>query len=262
VFDQATSCVFSLPSGPGCARLLARIQCAATVSRVYHATHAGLTARRLSAHLAELTQNATYTETARLSADALSSIMLDPSTGLVIESGTPGSVATDGVTSDASVCNLGRALNPYATGMYIEGLAVLASVDPDNSSEWNDLCVGGPASHAQTVERMTHSMANAVISATQNTLWFGGLAGAIPGVLTFPFGTGSGVADPTLDERSYSGSSSSLRHGRALTAFQAASCRASMSRTIARPTPACARISARSSARRCAPPAPAPPPAR
>jgi hypothetical protein len=177
--------------------------------------------------------------------------MLDPSSGLVIESGTLGSVATDGVTSGAidSVCNLGPGLNPYATGMYIEGLAVLASVDPNNSSEWNDLCVGCLAPRAQAAERVTHRMAHAVMSATQNTLWFGGLAGAIPGVLTFPFGTGSGVAspaNPTIDERSYSGSSSSLYQGRALTAFQADSCRASPSRTIARAIPTCARTSARS----------------
>jgi hypothetical protein len=186
--------------------------------------------------------------------------MLDPGTGLVIESGTLGSVATEGVTSEAAsvVCNLGRALNPYSTGMYIEGLAVLASVDPNNSSEWNDRCVGGPALRAQAAERVTHRMANAVMSATQNALWFGGLAGAIPGVLTFPLGTGSGVADPNIDERSYSGSSSCLRHGRALTASQAASCRAFTSRTIARAIPTCARTSARSSARRCPSSAPAP----
>jgi hypothetical protein len=252
---------FPCPRGPRSARSLSRIQRAATVSRFCHATHVGLTAYRLSAHLAELTQNATYTETARLAADALKTLMLDPSTGLVFESGSLGSVVASGVTSDITVCNLRRTLRPYATGMYIEGLAVLASVDPDNSSEWNDLCVGCPAPRAQVAEKISHRMENAIMSATQNNSWFGGLPGALPGVLTFPFGTSSGVMSPpgpTVDDMSYSGSSSSLCHGRALTAPQAGSCRASSSRTIARAIPIYARTSARSSARRCALPSPAP----
>jgi hypothetical protein len=96
-------------------------------------------------------------------------------------------------------------------------------------------------------------MTSAVFTATQNTQWFGGQAGAIPGVLTFPFGTGS-YNNYTLDDRSYSGSLSSLCHGRALTTPQVDSYRVSMSRTIAQVTPACAHTSARSSAHRCAPP--------
>jgi hypothetical protein len=188
--------------------------------------------------------------------------MLDPGTGLVVESGTLGSVVVGGVTSDATACNLRRTFRPYATGMYIEGLAVLASVDTDNSSEWNDLCVACPAPRAKAAEQISHRMANAVMSATQNNSWFGGVAGAIPGVLTFPFGTSSGVMSPpgpSVDDRSYSGSSSSLCQGRALTAPQADSCRASLSRSTARAIPTCARTSAPSSARRCASPAPPPP---
>jgi hypothetical protein len=120
-------------------------QRAPAVSRVRYAVHARLTARRLSAHLAEITRNATYTDTAALSATFLSQIMLDPGTGLVVEVGILGSViAANGVSTQATGCNLTpkyTPLRPYATAMYIEGLAVLASVDTDNASQWNDLCV-------------------------------------------------------------------------------------------------------------------------
>jgi hypothetical protein len=115
------------------------------------------------------------------------------------------------------------------------------------------------ALRAQAAEREIHSMTSAVLAATQNTHWFGGQASAIPGVLNFPFGTGSSATDYTSrDDRSYNGSSSSLCHGRALIAPQAGSCKGSMSRTFALVILACARTSARSSAHRCAPPRAAP----
>jgi hypothetical protein len=107
---------------------------------------------------------------------------------------------------------------------------------------------------AKLAERDIYSMTSAVFAATQNTHWFGGQEGAIPGVLNFPFGMGSGSTTHTVDDLSYSGPSSSVRHVRALTSSQAGSCRACTSRTIARVTPACVRTSARSSAHRCAPP--------
>jgi hypothetical protein len=106
--------------------------------------HARLTARRLSAHLAEITRNATYIATAALAAIFLSTTMLDPTTSLIIDNAILGSIDTGGVGSKASECILGlpdTPLRPYATAMYIEGLAVLASVDADNASQWNDLSV-------------------------------------------------------------------------------------------------------------------------
>jgi hypothetical protein len=106
----------------------------------------GLIVRRLSAHLAELTQNTTYTAAATLSAQFISSVMLDAGTGLVIDFGTLGSEIAN-VSSDAGVCNLKppfTPLRPYGTGMYIEGLTILASVDAENASKWNGLYVAGP----------------------------------------------------------------------------------------------------------------------
>jgi hypothetical protein len=114
--------------------------------------HARLTARRLSAHLADITRNATYTDTAALSATFLSQIMLDLNTSLIIDSVILSSVGTAGVGSEASECTLkpNTPLRPHSTAMYIEGLAVLESVDTDYASQWEDLCVNGYCAACQT----------------------------------------------------------------------------------------------------------------
>jgi hypothetical protein len=115
--------------------------------------HARLTACRLSAHLADITGNATYTDTAALSATFLSQIMLDSNTSLIIDSVILSSVGTAGAGSEASECNLtlpNTPLRPHSTAMYIEGLAVLESVDTDYASQWKDLCVNGYCAACQT----------------------------------------------------------------------------------------------------------------
>jgi hypothetical protein len=187
-----------------------------------------------------------------LSATFLSEVMLDLVTNLVIESGTLGSVLAANVSSQVTGCNLkprDTPLRPYATAMYIEGLAVLATVDAGNASTWNGLCVCDRRRMRRRL--MAHRMANAVTAATDNTAWFGYPPLALPGVLNFSFGTGSQATSHTLDDQTYNGPSLRARCGRTLTASQAGSCRACTRRTIARPMPACASISARSSARRC-----------
>jgi hypothetical protein len=83
-----------------------------------------------------MTSNNTYTSTAVAAAQFLSAVMIDSKTGLVIDSGTLG--------NGTIACNVDPAytpLRPYATGQYIEGLAVLADVDVAAAAQWTTLSV-------------------------------------------------------------------------------------------------------------------------
>jgi hypothetical protein len=90
---------------------------------------------RLSTHLAEIASNNTYTSAAVAAGQFLSTVMLDAKTGLVIDSGTLG--------NGTVACNVNppySPLRPYATGHYIEALAVLADVDAAAAAQWTELC--------------------------------------------------------------------------------------------------------------------------
>jgi hypothetical protein len=95
-----------------------------------------MTFNRLSAHLAELTSNTTFLSAAISAAQFISTVMLDPFSGLVYNSGQLGNG-----TVECSVTPPYNPLSPQLTGVYIEGLAVLADVDTTSASQWTNLFV-------------------------------------------------------------------------------------------------------------------------
>lgn len=90
-------------------------------------THSFAPANRLSAHLAEATQNKTYQEAAVLSATFLRNVLLAPS-GLMY-------IATD--LSNCATEN--NTFNHHDSGYAMHAWSVMADID--NNTEWQNLYV-------------------------------------------------------------------------------------------------------------------------